>query len=49
MEQARAKLESKLNASASWFYWIAILAAIHGSAIVFKLGDVSFIGLGGPG
>jgi hypothetical protein len=46
MKQARAILESKLNSSACWFYWIAILAAIQGDAIAFKLGDVSFIGLG---
>ncbi len=41
-----AKLESRLRGSASWFNWIAILATIHGGAIAFKLGDVSFIGLG---
>jgi hypothetical protein len=41
-----AKLENRLNGSASWFYWIAILATIHGCAVAFKLGDVSFIGLG---
>ena len=41
-----AKLESRLHGSACWFYWIAILAIMHGGAIAFKVGDVSFIGLG---
>jgi hypothetical protein len=41
-----AKPESRLYSSASWFYWIALLASIHGGAIALKLGDVSFIGLG---
>jgi hypothetical protein len=41
-----ARLESRLYSSASWFYWIAILATIHGGAFAFRVGDVSFIGLG---
>lgn len=42
----KAALENRLRSSASWFYWIAVLAAIQGTAIAFQLGDVSFIGLG---
>jgi len=40
------RMQSKLQSSANWFYWIAILAAIHGCAMAFQIGDVSFIGLG---